>query len=144
MSAHTDLGAWGEFLVARHLRPLGHIEPAHHADVRLVIEALGSAVELEVKTARLSAYNGQTPGYQFCLTRKTPTRVKTTPKAPLVILICAPEGCHGDPAGVFVIPAEKIRHLSKVGLPHDLSNYAGRYARYRDRWDLIANYLEAQ
>jgi hypothetical protein len=127
MSAHTDVGKYGEVWVARVLARVGHVQMGGPADLEF------EGVALEIKTARLSIINGHgARGYQFCLRRdggKTDYR-----KADVLILIALNQVC--QPKAVFVIPVDDIDENKKITMPPDLSS---EWAPYLDRWDLLAD-----
>lgn len=120
---HTDLGTWGEQITAEILETVAPVEPGRDADLRFA-----GSVEIEVKTARLSKYNGCTLGYQFCIHREGHTSLK----APVLVLIAVTPQL--EPA-FFVIPADEVGQRRKVAIPANLS---GRWETYRDAWDVIA------
>jgi hypothetical protein len=41
----------------------------------------------------------------------------------------------------FVIPAEKLAGLAKVAVPLNVEEYAGLWAPYRERWEVIADFV---
>lgn len=57
MAVHNDLGAWGERVIAQQLGQVGQVQRGQTADLRL------AGIEIEVKTARPSRYNGRNLGY---------------------------------------------------------------------------------
>jgi hypothetical protein len=127
MSAHTDVGKYGERWVAQMLSQAGRVSMGGPADLEF------EGVALEVKTARLSAINGRGErGYQFCLRRD---RGKTNyAKADVVVLVPLSRAC--QPRAAFVIPVRDIDECKKIAILPDLS---GKWEPYRNRWDLIAH-----
>lgn len=131
MAAHTDLGAYGEYLVARTLSEAGPVQPGQRADLRF------RDVEIEVKSARPRPYSSDKPdrlGYQFCLEREGHTRIK----APVVVLLCFSSDL--TQTTPFVIPAAEIGQRRKIVIPNDAHQYAGMWSPWRDRWDVIAEH----
>ncbi len=126
MAAHTELGAWGEALIVEMFRQVG-IEAQRGGPADLLIEG---GIALEVKTAKPSKYDGKHSGFQFCIDRAGHTSLK----AAAVILVCV-----GD-AGpeFFIIPAREVGNRRKLGVGVDLAEYKGRWAAFRDKWDVIA------
>jgi hypothetical protein len=130
MAAHNDIGAYGETLVMERLAQIAPVAPGSMADV------LFMNCEIEVKTARPSRYNGKRSlGYQFSLRRPGHSEVR----APVVVLVCLPLSSPEYTA--FVIPAEKLEGLAKVAVPLDIEGYAGLWAPYRERWEVIADFV---
>lgn len=127
MAEHNEVGAYGEQLVAGLLRTVGCVKPGRTADLCF------EGIDVEVKTARLSAYNGRDRGYQFCLEREGHTHVR----AAVVVLVCMPE------ARCVVIPAIEVVGVRKIGLPEQLEGYAGRWAPFVEAWEVLADAAEA-
>jgi hypothetical protein len=127
MAHHNEIGAWGEEIVAQQLESIASVSPGQRADLNFM------GIEIEVKTATLSKYNGRHPGYQFSIRREG----HSTLRAPVLILICAKP----DP-DFFIIPADVVGERRKLGLPANLDDYNGLWAPYRNRWDLLADMLE--
>lgn len=133
MAAHNDLGTWGEQWVARALYEMTGIlvQESPVADLRFL------NVDLEVKTARISKYNGKAPGFQFCIQREGHTELK----APILILLCVhgPREIHA-----FVIPANHVEDRCKINIPGDVSAYGGIWQNYLGQFERIADYVDAE
>ena len=124
MALHNDTGLLGELLVARHLSQVAPVQDGQSADLRF------QGVEIEVKTALPSLYNGRTLGYQFLLSKRGHTNFR---KADVLVLICLSEDI--EPVATYVIPTANLRNRTKLTIPLNLGT---RLAKYRDRWDVIA------
>lgn len=126
MAEHTQLGAWGEDLVLAMFHQAG-IEAQRGGPADLLIEG---GIALEVKTAKPSRYDGRRLGFQFCIDRAGHTSLK----AAAVVLVCV-----GD-AGIefFIIPAREVGNRRKLGVGVDVAEYKGRWAAFRNRWEIIA------
>jgi len=131
MAAHNDIGAYGETLVMERLAQIAPVAPGRVADVRFM------DCEIEVKAARPSRYNGRYGdwGYQFSLRRPGHSELR----APVVVLVCLPLSSPEYTA--FVIPADKLDGLAKVAVPLDVEGYEGLWAPYRERWEVIADFV---
>ena len=128
---HYDVGMWGEELVAQRLSNAGEVElGAGPADLTF------EGVPVEVKTARLGWPRGRQrkPGFQFCLHRDGRDGVE----APVVVFVLA-----GESIEFFIVPAEEIGAAKKAVIPAEVDGYTGKYAPYRDRWDVLAAYVPA-
>lgn len=125
MGAHNDVGAFGEALTRYTLAQVAPVQDGRVADL------LCLGVEVEVKTATPSLYNGQTRGYQFLLRKKGHTDHR---KADVIVLICLDEELR--PLAVYVVPAVRLQNCSKVTIPRSLRTPFGVF---RDRWDVIAD-----
>jgi hypothetical protein len=132
MSRHNIVGQMGEELVAQLLSQVGKVAPGDEADLNF------EGVEIEVKTATPSNYNGAgARGYQFCLRRAGKTDVR---KADVVVLICLNDDL--APRAAYVLPVDLLRcDRSKISVPFSLDT---RLAPYRDRWDVIADAVLSQ
>lgn len=126
MAEHTELGAWGEDLVLAMFREAG-IEAQRGGPADLVIEG---CIPVEVKTAKPSRYNGRRLGFQFCLERDGHTSLK----GKAVVLVCVED----EQAEFFIIPADAVGQRRKLGVGVDVAQYKGRWAAFRDRWEVIA------
>lgn len=125
--AHTDIGNYGEARVKELLESAG-IEVEFGGPADLLLEG---SIPLEVKTAKHSAYNGSSHGFQFCIDREGHTSLKGV----AVVLLCL------TPSGeevFFIIPANIVGKRKKLGIGKDPLAYRGMWSQYRDRWDLIA------
>jgi hypothetical protein len=130
MSPHLELGQFGEDFVAKMLSDVGDVTTSGPADLELM------GCHIEVKTARPSKYNGNGGiGYQFLLKKRGHTNFT---KADILILLCVK---NGTPHAAYVIPTDKLRSdRKKLTIPLSLNT---RLAPYRDAWELIADYMEA-
>jgi len=126
MAEHTQLGAWGEDLVLAMFHQAG-IAAQRGGPADLVLEG---GIALEVKTAKPSRYNGRRWGFQFCIQRDGHTSLK----AAAVVLVCAGE----DGIEFFIIPAHQVGQRRKLGIGANLAGYTGRWAAFRNRWEVIA------
>lgn len=124
MGVHNDTGTLGEHLVATHLRQVAPVQAGQAADLRML------DVEIEVKTARPSLYNGHTLGYQFLLRKPKHTDFR---KSDVLVLLCLDSAC--EPVAVYVVPTANLRNRTKLTIPLSLDT---RLATYRNRWDVIA------
>lgn len=124
---HCELGRLGELYCADTAARLGAVvSKGKPAD--LII----NGTPVEVKTARLSHYRRERrKGYQFCLHRQKRHGVR----APFVVCLCWGENV--DPAA-YVIPTEEFNGHRKITIPNDPGKYKGRWAKWCDRWELIA------
>ena len=131
MAAHNEIGAYGETLVMERLAQIAPVAPGRVADVRFM------DCEIEVKAARPSRYNGRNGdwGYQFSLRRPGHSELR----APVVVLVCLPLTCPEYTA--FVIPADKVAGLAKIAVPLNVAEYEGIWAPYRERWEIIAEFV---
>ncbi|MBN2005089.1 MAG: hypothetical protein JXA21_17145 [Anaerolineae bacterium] len=127
MAQHTELGAWGEAVVLAMFRDAG-IEAAYGRPADIVI---AGGVPVEVKTAKLSHYNGRRMGFQFCIDRQGHTSLKGV----AVVLVCA--GDDGE-AHFFIIPAHVVGNRRKVAIGPDPVQYRGKWAAFLNRWEAIA------
>ncbi len=130
MSAHNDVGHLGEHLVARHLAQVSPVQPGRAADLRF------HGVEVEVKTARPTLYNGRSRGYQFLLKKAGHTNLDN---ADVVILVCLDDEC--NPVATYVCRANQLRNRTKVTIPLSLRS---PYNVWRDRWEIIAEEFVSQ
>lgn len=128
MSTHNDVGAFGEKLTRATLAQIAPVEDGQAADLRC------HGVEIEVKTARLSLYNGKTRGYQFLLTKQDRYGVTDFRKADVLVLICLDEQL--DPLAVYILPTSRLRDRTKITIPASLIS---PYNVFRDRWEVIAD-----
>jgi len=133
MMTHTELGKAGEAYVGRLLSSAG-LQIRFDGPADLTVNGL----PVEVKAARPTLYrSGGYVGYQFCLNRPGHTRVK----APVVILLC-----YWDPTNepiAFVIPADHLGQRRKVVIPVRYPwLYSGKWSRWYQRWETIADLLE--
>ena len=129
MSAHTELGAWGEAYVAALLAQVAPVEPAQRADLRWM------GLEIEVKTARPTKptdHHHRRPRYQFLLRK----RGHSEQRGDVVILVLA------DTRICYVLPAAVVGARRKLVLPVQ-ARKDGLWAEYRERWDLLAGLWEA-
>lgn len=124
MSVHNDVGAMGEEMVKRHLAQVSPVRPGRAGDLRF------HGVEVEVKTARPSLYNGSSHGYQFLLNKPGHCNLDGVD---VVVLICLDDDC--EPVATYVLPAERLRKRKKVTIPRSLRS---PYNVFQDRWDVIA------
>lgn len=125
MSAHTELGAWGEAYVAARLADVAPVEPAQRADLRWM------GLEIEVKTAR-AIRRGDGKGrarWHFCLRRAG----HTEQRGDVVVLVLAETG------RCYVIPATALRGQRIVCIGHQ----TGQFTEYAERWELLADLVEA-
>ena len=127
MSLHNDVGAFGEALTRETLAQIAPVQDGQAADLRFC------GMEIEVKTARPSLYNGQTRGYQFLLKKRDQYGVTNFRKADVLVLICLNEAL--DPVATYVLPTALLRDRKKITIPASLST---RYDVFRNRWDVIA------
>lgn len=127
MSAHNDVGTLGEHLVAQHLAQISPVHPGRDGDLQF------HGIEVEVKTARPSLYNGTHRGYQFLLNKPGHTNLSGVD---VVVLLCLSDDC--EPVATYILPVARIRRLrklTKVTIPLSLNS---PYSVFRDRWDVIA------
>ena len=133
MALHNEVGKLGERLVAERLAQAGPVTHGQDADLRW------DGLEIEVKTAipSLPSKRNRRMTYQFCVRRDGRKGLR----APVMVCVCI------DPARLttetFVIPAREIAAagLKKVRIPYDVDGYAGRWAAYREAWEVIAEAL---
>lgn len=126
MALHNDTGMLGEQLVAAHLGQVAHVEKGYAADLRFC------NVEIEVKTARPSLYNGTTRGYQFKLFDPGHTNFK---RADVLVLICLDDDL--DPVATYVLPTSMIpEKRTKITIPLSLRS---PFNVFRNRWEIIAD-----
>jgi len=126
MAAHNDTGVLGEQLVAAHLSQVAPVETGYAADLRFC------TVEIEVKTARPSLYNGKTRGYQFLLKKRNHTDFR---KADVLVLICLDDDL--DPVATYVLPTHRLPDKrQKITIPLSLRS---PFDVFRDRWEIIAD-----
>jgi hypothetical protein len=126
MAEHTQLGAWGEDLVLAMFHQAG-IVAQRGGPADLVIEG---GIALEVKTAKPSRYNGRQAGFQFCIEKAGHASLK----AAAVVLVCVGDGA----TEFFIIPAREVGNRRKLGVGVDLAEYKGRWAAFRNKWELLA------
>ena len=129
-----ELGALGELWVMRQLQRAG-LDVAMGGPADLVADGL----VVEVKTARPRRYRGDgRRGYQFCVSKEGHTNHK---RAAVVICLCWWDPT-ADPVA-FVIPSGRLGDLHKVVIPTAQPwVYAGKWARYYRRWEVLADALE--
>ena len=126
MAAHNDVGAVGEALTRQHLAQVAPVQRSAVADVQC------NGVEIEVKTATPSLYNGKTRGYQFKLYDPGHTDFK---RADVLVLICLDDAA--NPAAVYVLPTSRLPDKrTKITIPLSLRS---PFNVFRDRWDVIAD-----
>jgi hypothetical protein len=126
MALHNDTGMLGEQLVATHLSQVAPVEKGYAADLRF------RNVEIEVKTARPSLYNGKTRGYQFKLFDPGHTDFG---RADVLVLICLDDNL--DPVATYVLPTSLLpEKRTKITIPRSLKT---PFDVFRDRWDVIAD-----
>lgn len=130
MAAHNDVGRFGEALTRALLAQIAPVEVGKAADLRFL------DVEIEVKTARPTLYNGVNPGYQFKLFEVGKTDYR---KAAVLVLICLDEA--NQPIASYVIPTAHLRPRRKLTIPRNLST---RLEMYRERWDIIADVQQGE
>jgi len=126
MALHNEVGALGEALVREALATVGRVDKGR-SDVRF------EGVEIEVKTARPSRYNGVTWGYQFLLVKRDAFGRTDVRKAQVLVLVCLDFA--GAPRAVLVLPVTAVGERKKVTVPLDLQ---GQWREYLGRWDVIA------
>lgn len=128
MASHNDTGVLGEQFVAAHLSQVAPVQSGQAADLRFC------DVEIEVKTARLSLYNGKTRGYQFLLVKHDRYGVTDFRNADVLVLICLDEQL--DPAATYILPTVRLRDRKKITIPASLRS---PFNVFRDRWEIIAD-----
>jgi hypothetical protein len=128
MALHNDTGLLGEQLVAAHLSQVSPVETGQAADLRFC------DVEIEVKTARLSLYNGKTRGYQFLLDKHDQYGATDFRKADVLVLICLDD--HLDPIAAYILPTDRLQDRKKITIP---ANLRSPFNLFRDRWEIIAD-----
>ncbi len=123
---HVELGAYGEMLVYQVLQETGgRVTLGGGADV------IFEGIKIEVKTAKPSKYNGQTLGYQFCLSKPGHTDFR---KSDVLVLIPLDE--NDNPRAAYVIPTSVIGKRKKITMPMSLGS---RFVDYREAWELLAD-----
>lgn len=131
MARHNETGELGEALVASMFYEVGiSVSTAsERADLRIE-----GAVDIEVKTARPSFYkSGGYRGFQFSLERDGHSSLTAD-----VLVLVALHDDDKETAVFFVIPVHVVAGRKKLCIPStDALAYAGRWAQYRGRWDLI-------
>lgn len=128
MAAHNELGAWGEAYVAHRIQTElgGQVCAGIFADLRW------QGVEIEVKTAKPSIYNGQKArGFQFCIKR----RGRQGLLGEVLVLVHVVKG---KPVTSLVIPAKDVGQRSMIKVPFDIAS--SRYAAYENQWPLLLTY----
>ena len=129
-----ELGIMGELYVARQLRAVG-LDVQHSGPADLVV---ADGLPVEVKAARPRPYRRGYRGFQFCLTKPGHTDHR---RAAVVILLAYWDST-ADPVA-FVIPSERLGDRRKVTIPNRQPwLYAGKWARYYRRWDVLADVME--
>ena len=101
-------------------------------------DLLVDGLSIEVKAARLAPYRSDgRRGFQFCLRRNGHTDAR---RAAVVVLL-AYWDVASDPVA-FVIPSEAVGDRCKVVIPNRQPwLYGGRWARFYQRWELLADLL---
>ena len=136
--SHVTVGRLGEAFVADNLRYAGlEVQPGQRADLRALVD--GRAIEIEVKTARPSNYDGRgTLGYQFTLYKTHyGRRVKTDARrADVIVLICLDHAAT-EVRAVYILPARTCDTRRTISLP--LSLNSTHFDVYRDAWNIIAD-----
>lgn len=123
MSAHTELGTFGEAYVADKLATIAPVERSPCADLRWL------GLDIEVKTARASTSGEcRRPRWQFCLERAG----HTTQRGDVVILVLQETRC------CYVIPAAALQGRRKLSI----SPRPGKFTCYAEAWDVLADLLE--
>lgn len=126
MAAHNDIGAFGEALTRQTLAQVAPVSPSAVADMAF------RGVEIEVKTAKPSLYNGKTLGYQFKL--RDPGHTDFT-HADVLVLICLDDNL--DPVASYVLPTSYLPEMrTKITIPLNLRS---PFNIFRERWDVIAD-----
>ncbi|MBN2390737.1 MAG: hypothetical protein JXR84_08440 [Anaerolineae bacterium] len=128
MSLHNDVGAFGEALTRETLAQIAPVQDGQAADLRFC------DVEIEVKTARPSLYNGQTRGYQFLLKKRDRYGATNFRKADVLVLICLNDDL--DPIATYVLPTSRLKDRKKITIPASLKT---PFDVFRDRWEIIAD-----
>ena len=128
-----ELGVMGELYVARQLRAVG-LDVQRSGPADLVADGLA----VEVKAARAKPYKRGRKGYQYCLHKPGHTDHR---RAAVVILLAYWDST-SDPVA-FVIPSERLGNRRKLTIPNRQPwLYAGKWARYYRRWDVLADVME--
>ncbi len=125
MGQHNEVGALGEYLTATHLAQAGPVT-AGRADM-----CFAGTVEVEVKTSRVTKYNGNGGyGYQFLLEKRGHTSVR---HADVVILICLDDAL--EPVASYVIPVWRLKTRTKITIP---VSFISPFSMFRDAWCVVA------
>jgi hypothetical protein len=125
MALHNETGKLGEALVRAVLTQVGPVEESTVADLRF------AGLEIEVKAALPSRYDARgLPGFQFCLHRAGRNGVR----ADVVILLAISDGA----VVPFVMPAAVVGERPKVTVYGNPLAYNGQWARWRARWETLA------
>ena len=145
MLASLIYGISQEKIAADRLRDLGLIVDeiggyAHGADL-IARNADGALASIEVKASRprniRKHLDGSTAGgFQFLLYKADRSAEIAED---FIVLLC------DDPQRApvwYVIPRDDVKHLNCITLMGDPETYSGKFARYRDRFDLITNFLD--
>ena len=127
MSEHTELGAYGEYVVKRMLSSVEKTTFDGPADL-----LFAGCVPIEVKTSNLTLYDGKRVGYQFLIRKDGHADLKGA----VVVLVCVDSD---NDLHFFVIPADEVGERRKLAIPADLDSYGGMWKVYRDNWEVIAS-----
>ena len=139
------LGTAGEMKVKELLEASGYTVDASHphkcGDLR-VIDTFGNVFYVEVKTARATHSKTRNDGFAFSLYRKLKKWIDKRGKekegrvctdhtgTDFTILVCVFKSGRAE---FFVIPTEVIERITQITIPANTWNYAGKYARFRQK-----------
>ena len=130
--SRNALGAYGELYATRLLAKLASIRKAsvnhkrYAGDIRAIATS-GTILRIEVKTATLATDKR----FHFTLKKHGHTDCKNTD---FVVLLCVMDI---DLVIPFIIPTDDIRGLRAIAITRNVVEYAGKYAKYRNAFNLI-------
>lgn len=137
----NETGAIGETLALSAIERQGYqvAKCPHNSPHDLVV---GGYVTVEVKTAHpTKGARGHGRRWQFCL-YSHPERGARPFAQDMLLLCCLPPRADGRPV-FYVIPGGQVPPgLTKLDITSKPGQYTGKWARYREAWQLVWELIE--